>query len=74
MKYTGFVRKVDILGRVVLAKERRRTIHLSVKDVVKYYAEGTPSYSKNMNHAATFAARGVRPVHFKGKMICWDAG
>lgn len=42
MKATGIVRNVDDLGRIVIPKELRRSLSISIGDSVEFYrAEGT---------------------------------
>ena len=36
MKSTGIVRKVDMLGRIVIPKELRRTLNIAEEDSLKY--------------------------------------
>lgn len=40
MKATGIVRRVDDLGRLVLPKELRRTLHIKEADPIEFYVEG----------------------------------
>ncbi|MED4128508.1 AbrB/MazE/SpoVT family DNA-binding domain-containing protein [Shouchella miscanthi] len=39
MRSTGFVRKVDELGRVVIPKELRRTLDIDIKDPMEIYVD-----------------------------------
>lgn len=39
MKATGIVRKIDLLGRLVLPMELRRTLEISIKDPVEIYVD-----------------------------------
>ena len=60
MKSTGVVRQLDNLGRIVLPIELRRTMGISVKDIVlrKYVP------------ACLFCGQEGDVVAFKGKNIC----
>lgn len=40
MKATGIVRRVDDLGRLVIPKELRRTLHIKEADPIEFYVEG----------------------------------
>ena len=40
MKATGIVRTVDHAGRMVIPKEIRRTLGISIGDPVEFYVEG----------------------------------
>lgn len=41
MKPTGVVRKVDELGRVVIPREMRKILNISIKDPLEIHVEGT---------------------------------
>ena len=40
MKNTGMVRPVDVLGRIVIPKEIRKTMQIGEKDFLEIYIEG----------------------------------
>ena len=40
MKATGIVRRIDDLGRVVIPKEIRRTLHLKEGEPLEIFTEG----------------------------------
>ncbi|HDR7494382.1 TPA: AbrB/MazE/SpoVT family DNA-binding domain-containing protein [Bacillus cereus] len=40
MKSTGIVRKLDTLGRIVIPKETRRTLHIHKKDSLEVFVDG----------------------------------
>lgn len=70
MKSTGIVRKIDDLGRVVLPKELRTTMHLNVKDAVEFFTEGDSIILKKYEPCCYFCGEGRDLIHFKGKLIC----
>jgi len=57
MKSTGIVRKVDELGRIVIPKELRKTLHINEKDPVEVFVEKDSiilkKYTPNMTCAIT---------------------
>lgn len=50
MKSTGIVRQVDVLGRIVIPKELRKTMDIKKKDPMEIFVEGNniilPKYEK----------------------------
>ncbi|MBD1382606.1 AbrB/MazE/SpoVT family DNA-binding domain-containing protein [Metabacillus arenae] len=40
MKFTGIVRKIDEVGRIVVPKEILRTLNIRVKDPLEIYVDG----------------------------------
>ena len=58
MKSTGIVRGIDSLGRIVLPKELRTTLHLDGDTKLEIFVDGTPSCSRSTapSAAATSAA------------------
>ena len=61
MKATGIVRRIDDLGRVVIPKEIRRTLHIRVGEPLEIYvsAEGEVIFKKYspLGELANFAAQ-----------------
>ncbi|MGW9103509.1 AbrB/MazE/SpoVT family DNA-binding domain-containing protein, partial [Priestia megaterium] len=50
MKSTGIVRKVDILGRVVLPIELRRSFNIDVKDILEIFVDSDHVIFKKYEH------------------------
>ncbi len=46
MKATGIVRRIDDLGRVVIPKEIRRTLGISLGDPLEVFTDGEGIYFK----------------------------
>lgn len=40
MKSTGMVRVIDVLGRIVIPAEMRKTLGWNIKDAVEFYVDG----------------------------------
>lgn len=55
MKSTGIIRRIDELGRVVIPKEVRRTLHIKEGDPLELYLEGTTLCLKKYNTTELFA-------------------
>ena len=55
MKSTGIIRRIDELGRVVIPKEVRRTLHIKDGDPLELYLDGTTLCLKKYNTTELFA-------------------
>ena len=55
MKATGIVRRIDDLGRVVIPKEIRRTLHIKEGDPLELFLEGSVVCFKKYNTSDLFA-------------------
>lgn len=54
MKSTGIIRRIDELGRVVIPKEVRRTLHIKEGDPLELYLDGTTLCLKKYNTTELF--------------------
>lgn len=54
MKSTGIVRRIDDLGRVVIPKEVRRTMHIKEGDPLELFLDGTTLCLKKYNTTELF--------------------
>ena len=70
MKSTGFVRRVDNLGRIVLPVELRKTFEIEAKDPMEIYVDGEQIILKKYEPACVFCGQAREISHFKGKNIC----
>lgn len=70
MKYTGIVRRIDELGRIVLPVEIRRILDLSPKDSVEIYLEGDRIGVRKYQPCCLFCGSNEDVYDFKGKKIC----
>ena len=52
MKTTGIVRRVDDLGRIVIPKEIRRTLHIKEGDPLEIYVDDNVVCFKNYKYQA----------------------
>ena len=70
MKFTGIVRRVDELGRIVLPIELRRTLDIEIKDPLEIYVEGDAVILKKYEPACIFCGEVQDTKEFKGKIVC----
>jgi len=70
MLNTGIVRKIDALGRLVIAKELRKTLNLEVGTPMEIYTEGETIILKKYEPACVFCSEAKDVINYKGKNIC----
>ncbi len=70
MKTTGFVKKIDELGRVVIPKDIRKTLEVDHNDYLQFYLEGDSIIMKKFGDRCTFCNSSENVVVFKNKLIC----
>ena len=72
MKSLGIVRQVDVLGRIVLPVELRRTMGIEVKDTLEVFVDGDSIILKKYQPACIFCDNTKDIISYKGKNICPD--
>lgn len=72
MKALGIVRKVDILGRIVIPKELRDALDIEDKDPLEIFVEGDRIILKKYNPSCIFCGSTNDIVLFKEKLVCED--
>ena len=70
MKSTGIVRKVYVLGRIVLPSELRKSLGIEIKDSLEIYVSGDSIILKKYLPACIFCGEANEVTVFKGKNIC----
>lgn len=70
LKSTGIVRDVDSLGRVVLPKELRDTMHIAQKDPLEIYVEGDSIILRKYEPACLFCGSASDVLSFNDRKIC----
>ena len=70
MKSTGVVRKLDVLGRIVLPAELRKTLDIAEKDALEIYVDGEQIILKKYQPACIFCGDAKDVINDKGKNIC----
>lgn len=70
MKATGITRAIDLLGRIVIPKELRRTLNLNEGDALEIFTEEETIILRKYNPGCSFCGEihGVREV--RGINIC----
>jgi transcriptional pleiotropic regulator of transition state genes len=70
MKYTGVVRRIDDLGRIVLPVELRRTMELDNGDSLEIFVEDNKIILKKYQPACIFCGNADDIAVFKGRNVC----
>lgn len=70
MKATGIVRPVDELGRVVLPKELRKTMHINEKDGMEIFVEDDKIILRKYQPSCIFCGSLDDVVNYKSKLVC----
>lgn len=69
MKFTGIVRKVDELGRIVLPMELRRSLNIDVGDSIEVFADGDQIILRKSQPADIFTGSAEDLIDFHGKKV-----
>ncbi|MCL2566032.1 MAG: AbrB/MazE/SpoVT family DNA-binding domain-containing protein [Defluviitaleaceae bacterium] len=69
MKFTGFVRKVDELGRIVLPMELRRSLNIEIRDSLEICVEGDNIILKKYQPSDVFTGGTDNLIDFHGKKV-----
>ncbi len=72
MKSTGIVRQVDVLGRIVLPAELRRTMGIEVKDALEIFVDNDCIVLRKYRPACVFCGEARSVMPFNGHLICGD--
>ncbi|HBL83625.1 MAG: AbrB family transcriptional regulator [Clostridiales bacterium GWF2_38_85] len=72
MKLLGIVRKMDELGRVVIPKELRDVLNISIKDPVEIFGDGDKIVVRKFNASCIFCGNIQKAMIYKGKFVCDD--
>ena len=70
MKSTGIVRKIDMLGRIVLPIELRRHLHIETDDDIEIFVEGNSIVLKKFCPLCIFCGSKKDLVEYAGKNVC----
>lgn len=72
MKATGYVRKLDSLGRIVLPKSLRRQLNIKEGDSIEMFVddEGNVVLDKYIPRCTFCEGLSEEMVEYKGKIIC----
>ena len=70
MQSTGLVRRIDKLGKIVVAKEMRKVMGLPAGTPMEIYVEGEQMILKKYEPGCIFCGEVEDVERFKGKNIC----
>ena len=70
MKATGFIKKIDELGRIVIPKDIRRTLGVSNGEALQFFLDGETVVLKKFGQECLFCGSGEALTELKGKFIC----
>jgi len=69
MKFTGIVRRVDELGRVVLPVELRRSLNIEVGDSLEIHVDEDSVILRKFQHTDIFTGNTENLIEFHGKKV-----
>ena len=70
MKATGIVRKVDVLGRIVLPIELRKNLDIEKEDPIEIYVDGDYILLKKYEPACVFCGNAKDVKRIRDKNVC----
>ena len=70
MKATGIVRKVDVLGRIVLPIELRKNLDIAREDPIEIYVDGDYILLKKYEPACIFCGNAKEVKRVMDKNVC----
>ena len=72
MKYTGMVRKIDELGRIVLPAEIRQSMGIQVKDSLEIFTDENRIILQKYHPGCIFCGNVDRVIYYKDKRVCYE--
>lgn len=70
MKSTGIVRKIDVLGRIVVPRETRKTLNIDIGDPIEFFYDEDAIYLKKYTRGCLFCNSMENVTNYKGQYIC----
>jgi transcriptional pleiotropic regulator of transition state genes len=70
MKSTGIVRKIDLLGRIVVPKETREKLFIQTGDPVEFFNDEGRIILKKYTRGCLFCDAMEDIRNFKGQCVC----
>ena len=70
MKATGFIKKIDDLGRIVIPKDIRRTLGVTNGEALQFFVEGDTVVLRKFGEECEFCGETENLTELKGKFIC----
>lgn len=72
MTYTGIIRRVDELGRLVIPIEIREQFNIAEKSPIEIYVDSDSIILKKYQPNCTFCQSTENLVEYKNKLVCTD--
>lgn len=72
LKATGVVRKVDVLGRIVIPMEIRQAYDIKEKDSLEIFVDDGKIVLRKYEPACIFCKNADNITDYRGKLICID--
>ncbi len=70
MKATGFVKKIDELGRIVIPKDIRKTLEVDHNDYLQFFLDGDSIVMKRFGEFCALCNSTDDLTKFNDKFIC----
>ena len=70
MKFTGIVRRIDELGRIVVPIEMRRALDIGERETMEISVEGDGIVLRRAHAGCVFCGSGKDVMDFRGKLVC----
>lgn len=70
MKFTGDIRPIDDLGRIVLPKKLRKEMNIENKDLLAFFSDGTDIILKKVQKSCIFCNAQDDLIEYKDHAIC----
>lgn len=70
MKSTGIIRKIDMLGRIVLPIELRKHLEIEQGDDIEIFVDGNTVVLEKYNPTCVFCGGREMLIDFCGKNVC----
>ena len=70
MKATGFIKKVDEMGRIVVPKDIRKALGVSNLDYVQFYLDENGVVLRKYNNCCFLCSSSENVVPYKERFIC----
>ncbi len=70
MKATGIVRKLDVLGRIVIPMELRKTFDLQINDPIEIFMDGGDIILRKYQPSCIFCGEANEVQQIRGKNVC----
>jgi AbrB family transcriptional regulator, transcriptional pleiotropic regulator of transition state genes len=72
MNSTGIVRKIDMLGRIVVPRETRQKLYIESGDPIEFFYDEDCIYLKKYTRGCLFCNSMENVTNYKGQYICDD--